>query len=308
MFLTKVRRIMKSGFVSFWRNGSVSLASVLVMVVTLMVIASLFMTSNLLQSTLENIKNRVDINIYFSTTATEEDMATLKRGLESLPQVQKITYTSRDEAIEQFRLRHQDDKITLASLDELDENPLGATFTVKAKDPSQYESIVRFILARKAADQSTDAIIDRVNYPQTKQAIDALTRIIDASNRLGAIIIAFFIIVSMLITFNTIRLAIYGFREEISVMRLVGASEMYIRGPFVMAGLMYGVVSGILTMLILYPVTYYVGPLTYRLGTGINLFDFYLGNFFVILIVVISSGLILGAISSILAIRKYLKV
>lgn len=308
MFLTKVRRIAKSGFVSFWRNGSVSVASVLVMVVTLMVISSLFMTSNVLKSTLNNIKDRVDINIYFSPSATEEDMATLKRGLESLPQVQKIVYTSREDALENFRQRHQDDKITLASLDELDENPLGATFTVKAKDPSQYESIVRFILARKAADQNTDAIIDRVNYPQTKQAIDALTRIIDASNRLGAVIIVFFVIVSVLITFNTIRLAIYGFREEISVMRLVGASEMYIRGPFIMAGLMYGLVSGILTLIILYPISYYVGPLTYRLGTGVNLFDFYLGNFFLLAALIIGAGLILGAVSSVLAIRRYLKV
>jgi cell division transport system permease protein len=121
-------------------------------------------------------------------------------------------------------------------------------------------------------------------------------------------VIIFFIVVSILITFNTIRLAIYVFREEISVMRLVGASEMYIRGPFVMAGLMYGLVSGILTLLILYPVTYYVGPLTFRLGTGINLFDFYVSNFFVLVLVVIGSGLVLGAVSSFLAIRKYLKV
>ena len=130
----------------------------------------------------------------------------------------------------------------------------------------------------------------------------------DSSRKLGTIVVTFFAIVSILITFNTVRLAIYIFREEIAVMRLVGASEMYIRGPFVTVGLMYGAVAGIITLILLYPMTYYVGPLTFNLGTGLNIFSYYVSNFGQMFMVVVGTGLILGAVSSYLAVKKYLKV
>ncbi len=307
MFWTKIKRTLRAGFVSFWRNGYVSLASVLVMTVTLSVIASILFTSALLTSTLNSIKDKVDVNVYFVKSVSEEEIASLKKSVESLPQVSEVQYTSREQALADFRTRHADDELTLSALEELDENPLGASFNVRATDPSQYESIVTFLQNRTSASTGA-SIIDRINYAQNKQAIDALSRIIDASKRLGSIIVIFFVIVSVLITFNTIRLAIYIFREEISVMRLVGASEMYIRGPFVTVGLMYGLVAGVVTLILLYPFTYWVGPITVKLGTGLNLFDFYLSSFGQLFVVVIGSGLFLGGVSSFLAVKKYLKV
>lgn len=305
MFWTKIKRTLRAGFVSFWRNGYVSLASVLVMIVTLSVIASILFTSAMLTSTLNGIKQKVDVNVYFVKTAAEGDIASLKQSLEALPQVAEVQYTSREQALEDFKLKHADDELTLNALNELDENPLGASFNIRAIDPSQYETIVTFLQDRTSAGTP---IIDRINYAQNKQAIDALSRIIDASRTLGSIILVFFIAVSVLITFNTIRLAIYVFREEISVMRLVGASEMYIRGPFVTVGLMYGFVAAIITLILLYPVAYWVGPLTVRLGTGLNLFDYYLATFGELFIIIVGSGLFLGAVSSFLAVKKYLKV
>jgi cell division transport system permease protein len=307
MFLTKIKRTLRAGFVSFWRNGYVSLASVLVMTVTLSVIASTLFTSAMLTSTLNGIREKVDVNVYFLKTASEADIASLKNSLESLPQVGSVEYTSREQALIDFKARHSEDELTLSALEELDENPLGASFNIRAKDPSQYESIVTFLQGRMAAAGDA-SIVDRINYAQNKQAIDALSRIIEASKKLGSIIVIFFVGVSVLITFNTIRLAIYIFREEISVMRLVGASEMYIRGPFVTVGLMYGFVAGIVTLVLLYPITYWIGPMTLRLGTGLNLFDFYLATFGQLFVVVIGSGLFLGAVSSFLAVKKYLKV
>lgn len=308
MFLTKIRRTIKAGFISFWRNGYVSLASVLVMTVTLAVISSIMFTGALLNSTLDGIKDKVDINVYFVKTADEEDIALLRKSLTSMPQVAGVEYTSRDEALANFRELHKDDELTLSALDEIGTNPLGASFNIKAQDPSEYESIVKFLEDQKANNAAGDTIIDRINYTKNKQAIEALTRIIDASNRLGTIIITFFVIVSILITFNTVRLAIYIFREEIAVMRLVGASEMYIRGPFVTVGIMYGLVSGIVMLILLYPVTYWVGPMTAQIGTGLNVFNYYIANFGFFFLIIVGSGVVLGAISSFLAVRKYLKV
>ncbi len=319
MLITKIKRTLKSGFVSFWRNGYVSLASVLVMTVTLLVISSMFLFGAMLKSTLNTIQSKVDISLYFKTDAAESDIMVFKRQLESQPQVESVSYISREQAYEDFRMRHQDDKSTLAALDEIGGNPLGASFNIKAKSPALYEGIVSYVKDIQdsgASNRSEEvgtasgavAIIDRVNYANNKQAIDALTRIIDSSNKLGFALILFFAFVAVLITFNTVRLAIYVFREEISVMRLVGASEMYIRGPFVTVGLMYGLVSALLTIIILFPVAYYVGPITVSLGTGINIWAFYLENFLKVFGIVVGAGLLLGIISSYLAVRKYLKV
>ncbi|MEN9649776.1 MAG: hypothetical protein RL094_743 [Candidatus Parcubacteria bacterium] len=309
MFWTKIKRVVRAGFVSFWRNGYVSLASVLVMTVTLSVIASVMFIGALLGSTLEGIKDKVDINVYFVKSATEDDVRELQRTLQTLPQVALIGYTSREDALKQFRERHVSDSLTLSALDELSENPLGANLNVRAKDPSQYEQIVNYLQTRIDSDAANNVkVIDRINYTQNKQAIDALSRIIDASRRLGAIVIGFFVLVSVLITFNTIRLAIYIFREEIAVMRLVGASEAFIRGPFVTVGLMYGFVSALVTLILLYPFTYWIGPLTLKMGTGLNLFEYYGGNFGQLFLIVTGAGLFLGAVSSYLAVKKYLKV
>lgn len=308
MFWTKIKRTLRAGFVSFWRNGYVSLASVLVMTVTLSVIASIIFTGALFDSTLNSIKDKVDINVYFVKDAAEDDITLLQKSLTSMPQVAEVQYVSAEQALVDFRARHQDDELTLQALNELGGNPLGASFNIKAKDPSQYEAIVKFLTDKKDSSATGDSIIDRVNYSRNKDAIEALNRIIAASNRLGSIIAVFFMLVSVLITFNTIRLAIYIFREEISVMRLVGASEMYIRGPFVTVGIMYGAVSGLVTLLLLYPVTYWLGPITADIGTGLNLFSYYLSHFGYLFGVIVGSAIVLGALSSYLAVRKYLKV
>jgi cell division transport system permease protein len=309
MIWTNIKRTLKSGFVSFWRNGSVSLASVLVMIVTLLVISSIIFIGAMLSSTLKTIESKVDINVYITQTASDTDITSLQKSIKNLPEVATVTLTSREEALTQFRQKHQDDELTLKALDEIGTNPLGASFNIRAKDPSQYETIVKFLDSQKTGvDGSGAGIIERVNYSNNKAAIDALNRIMTSSRKLGTIVVTFFALVSILITFNTIRLAIYIFREEIAVMRLVGASEMYIRGPFVTVGLMYGAVAGIITLILLYPMTYYVGPLTFNLGTGLNVFNYYIGNFGQMFLVVVGTGLILGAVSSYLAVKKYLKV
>ena len=135
-----------------------------------------------------------------------------------------------------------------------------------------------------------------------------MTKIIDSANRLGFILTIFLIIISVLITFNTIRLVIYMSRDEISVMRLVGASTGYIRGPFFIAGAIYGFISGILTLLLFYPITIWLGKTTENFFVGLNIFHYYTANFGQIFLIIIGSGILIGSISSFLAVRKYLKV
>lgn len=309
MLLTKLKRVIKSGFISFWRNSFISIASILVMTMALSVIVSLIFISAIFSSTLEQIKDKVDINVYFTTVTDEESILALKASIEALPEVEKVEYISREEALEQFRERYRDDQSMLQALDELGENPLRAVLNIKAKEPSQYEGIAEFLKDESALSSGVEAsIIDKVNYFQNKVAIDKLSKIIDSSEKFGIIVTIMLIIISVIITFNTIRLVIFTSREEISVMRLVGASNTYIRGPFVVEGIMYGVASAIITLIIFYPLTLWLGPVAENFFSNINIFDYYMDHFVQIFLIITGSGILLGAISSYLAVKKYLKV
>ena len=305
----KIKRVIRSGFFNFWRNGFVSLSSILVMMVTLFVIGATIFSGVILKSTLEQIKDKVDINVYFITTANEKDILFMKKNLEGLAEVAPpVLYVSREQALIDFKKRHENDQTTLQALNELGLNPLGATLNIKAKNPSQYESIAQFLQNNSSLSSLGASIIDKVNYYQNKDAIDRLTRITESAERLGFILTLFLIAISVLITFNTLRLVIYMSRDEISVMRLVGASTGYIRGPFFIAGAIYGFISAILTLLLFYPITIWLGRTTESFFVGLNIFHYYTGNFGQIFLIIVGSGIAIGSISSYLAVRKYLKV
>ncbi|MBM2817679.1 MAG: Cell division protein FtsX [Parcubacteria group bacterium] len=308
MIITKAKRVMKSGFVNFWRNGFVSLASLLVMTITLFVIGSIIFMGVLFSYTLDQIKDKVDINVYFVTSADPQRIMTIKKNLETLPEVAKITYTSSEDALANFKKKHENDEQTLQALKELDENPLGASLNIKAKEPSQYEGIANYLQGKDVLLKDGISIIDKVNYYQNKIAIDKFTKIIDGTNKIGLALTIILVVLSVVITFNTIRLTIYVSREEISVMKLVGASNRYIRGPFVVTGIMYGFVSAMLTLVFFYPITFYSTKATENFFMGLNLFDYYIRNFGQIFLIIAGSGILIGAISSYLAVRRYLKV
>lgn len=305
--ITSIKRIIRSGFIGFWRNAYVSLSAIFVMTITLAVICGLLLGGELLKVSLTQIKEKVDINVYIMTTATEESIFALKSSLESLPDVAEVTYTSREEALASFRERHKSDELTIQALEELGENPLGASLAIRADETSQYESIASFLEEQRNLEDPESPLIDRINFNQNKNAIDKLTSIIDAAERSGFIAMIVLIVSSILISFNTIRLAIYTTREEISIMRLVGASNMFIRGPFILQGIMYGLVSGVLALLIIYPVALYLGPST-ETFFGLNIFNYFVTNFVYLFSVLVGSGIVLGIVSSILAIARYLRV
>lgn len=303
-----IKRMLMSGGKSFVRGGAVSAATVVIMTVTLAIIGSLIFVSALLTFTLDTIKEKVDVSVYFVTTASEPDILAVKDQLESLPQVASVTYTSAADALTAFRARHANDQLTLQALDELGSNPLDASLDVRAKNPSDYDSIVSFLEASPALSSGGTSIVDRINYAQNKEVIDRLTLAIQATREIGIAVVVLFAIASVLIAFATIRLAIYVAKDEIAVMRLVGASNAYIQGPFVVTGVVTGVVAALVVLLLLWPVTWYVGDKTVAWFGGFNVASYYLGNFGLVFSIVMVSGIVLGAAASVLAIRRYLQV
>ena len=304
---TGFKRVIRSGFIGFWRNAFVSLASIFVMTVALFVIGSTLLLDQLLGASLEQIESKVDINVYFDINASAEDMETLQSRLDALPEVVEVTFTSRDQALVEFRERHQGDELTIQALDELGNNPLGASLAVRANNTEEYEGIAQFLSEQQELEEPSAPVIDRVNFIRNKEAIDKLTGIIGVVERASLITMAILVAAAITITFNTIRLAIYTTREEISVMRLVGASNTFIRGPFMLQGVMYGIVSGVIAILIMYPILLWLGPGTESFFQ-FNLFNYFVANFAYIFGVIVGSGIVLGLVSSLLAVSRYLRV
>ncbi len=306
MFLTHAKRIVRSGYRSFMRSGFTSIASILMMTITLFVILSLIFVKATLSFALNDIKEKVDVTVYFVPGANESAILNIKDALSKLPEVRDVFYTSSDQALALFKERHANDYLTLQSLDELNDNPLGATLNVKARDPSQYESISKYFESDNILARGALTIVDKVDYHQNKIVIDRLTAIIAGAERLGLIVSLVLILISIIITFSTIRLIIYMSREEIGVMRLVGAGGRYIRGPFIVSGMLVGICAAITTIVIYIPISIWLGNQMTDF-IGINLYTYFKSNFFQLFIIVLGSGLILGSISSIFAVHRYLR-
>lgn len=305
--MSQFQRIIKAGFLNFRRNGLVSWAAILIVTITLSVITAIILLQAVLASSLNQIKNKVDVSIYFTVDAPEEKILALKETLETLPEVALVTYTSSSEALALFRERHSNDYPTIQALDEIGENPLGAYLNVKAKEVSQYENIANFMKGDNALVLGSASIIDKVNYYQNKTVIDRLNNIINGAQRLGILITLILVVLSIIITFNTIRLTIFISKEEIGIMRLVGASKTRVRGAFMMEGAIYGVVATLITLLAFLPITFWLGR-KMTLFLGLDLSHYYFSNIFEIAVIILLSGVLLGTISSLLATRKYLNI
>lgn len=306
--ITALKRIAINGAKMFARGGAVSFATVLIMTVTLAIIGLLMFLSAVLTHTLSSIRDKVDVNVYFVTNAAETDIIAYQRQLAEVPDVEKVTYTSREEALQAFRERHEGDELTLQALEELGENPLGASLAIKAKDPSDYAGIVDFLTDNPATGPDGSSLIERVNYFQNKVVIDRLTSAMAATEQAGLIVVLLFALASATIAYATVRLAIYTSRDEIGVMRLMGAGNTFIRGPFVIAAVLAGALAALIILILFYPIAWYAGQaLTSFLG-GFSVFTYYTDHFAYFFFVLMGTGVLLGALASWFAVRRYLKV
>ena len=307
---TGIRRIIRSGFINFWRNATVSVAAILVFTIALFIIGSLVFGRAVFNASLTELKDKVDVVVSFKIDALDADIIQIQKKVASLPEVKEARYVSRDEVLAEFKGKHANDALILQSLEELGgDNPFGAELAIKAHDPEEYQVIVRYLEDESIiSSQGQNSVVDKINYEDNKSAIDSFTQFTAMLTRIGFLISLFTIGTAVLVTFNTIQLAIYTAREEISVMRLVGASNSYIRGPFVIEGVIYGVLATCLTLMSFYFITQWISTETHDFFATINLFEYYKKNFFEVASIVFGSGLLLGVISSTLAIRRYLKV
>ena len=205
-----------------------------------------------------------------------------------------------------FKERHSNDYLTLQALEELGGNPLGASLNIKAEDPSLYESISKYFENEGTISKGGLMIIDKIDYNQNKVVIDRLTSIINGARKLGFAVSFVLVLISLVITFSTVKLIIHMSREEIGVMKLVGAGGDYIRGPFIVSGIIVGLMATLVTSIVFIPVSIWMGNQMTDF-IGMNMFSYYKSNFFQLFVIMLTLGATIGGVSSFFAVHKYLK-
>lgn len=288
-----------SGFLNFCRSPVISLASVITLTATLFVIGALVLSNAFFSAALRDFQAKVDISVSFKEEVPETKVLEIQKSLELLPEVAEVVYNSREAELDDFRKRNADNELELQLLEELG-NPFGARLNIRAVDPSHYESIVKFL----ESDQSASSI-DKVSYK--RDVVEQLVKIVGVAKRIGFAATLLFVFISLVVTFNTISLAIYVSREEISLMRLVGASANYIRGPFLVEGVIAGTISALAALVLLYAAAVWLRDTTAGIYGGFNLAAYFASHFALLLAVLLVCGAGLGVLASFMATGKHLK-
>lgn len=299
------KRVFKAGLLNFWRTPVVASVSVITMTIMMLVLGGIFLSRAYLLSSLQVVQNKVDISVSLKTEVAEAEALNLKKSLEQLPEVKDVVYSSRESELEDFKKQHADNDLVLRSLDEVG-NPFGARLNITAVDPARYESIVKFLEGDSALAAGGKSVVDQVSFK--KDVAERLISLIATAKKVGWALVIILVFISLVVNFNTIALAIYSSREEIALMKLVGAGNNYVRMPFIIEGIMAGAVASILAVLMLYPIVLWVRNATVALYGGVNLVTYFLTHSVLIFLAMLVWGVIVGTIGSLLAIRRYLKV
>lgn len=298
-----LRRILKEGWINFRRNSFLSFGATGVITLALLVLSGLVVLNFFTDTVVSSLDEKVDISVYFQDTAKEDQILKIKSDLEGLESVRNVVYISKEKALEEFKGRHQDDQLIQDSISELEYNPLQPALNVKAKEFGQYASIVQFL-----ESNTLSPVIDKVNFYENRAAIGRIEGISHGLTLWGTVVSLFLALVAVLVTFNTVRLTIYNKKQEIEIMKLVGASNWHIRGPFLAEGAFYGLLAAILTLVIFYPAIFFVSPKVLSFAPNVDLKQYFNSYFGEMFLIVFGSGLLLGMLSSAVAIRRHLKI
>jgi cell division transport system permease protein len=311
MFFLKLGRTLKAGLQNFYRNGWLSIATISVITVTLFIVNLQLASISANNLLLEDVKDRVSVSVYFNSDVSENDVEKVKDKFLKYQEVSSIEYISKEQALTDFQARNENNEILKQSLEELGINPFEPSLKIKAHNPDDYELIVSSIEQSEFKD-----IISSVNYHKYKEVIDGLNNEIKSNQKSAIVLGVTLSVIAVLITFNSIRITMYSYRQEIEIMRLVGASNNYIRMPFVWEGILYGFISVAVAIPLFYVYLRFLAvgdtagsilPFSSSLYLEKFLSDYFIQHLWMIIAVQLALGIFLGVVSSAIAIGKYLK-
>ena len=297
----KLWRTFKEGMQNFRRNGWLSFATVSILTLSLFIVSLSTLLGVTTSLILQGMREKVSVSVSFNPDVNEERIHSIKDELAKYKkEIASVEYVSKEQALQDFL--GDNDPVIAQAVAEIGENPLLASLVIKAVHPNDYEVIVN-----QLQNSTFQNDISRINYAKNKRIFERLDRINRTTEKGGLILGAAFIFIAILITFNTIRITIYSHRQEFEVMRLVGASNTYVKMPFVFEGMLYGLVAALTTAILLFGAAYYIAPLTEGAIPQGNFMGLYMGYFWYTLGGLMALGILLGVLSSAIAIRRYLK-
>lgn len=299
--LTSFTRIIKTAITSLWRNRGLSVVSTIIMVITLIII-SIFLSINIVTNKMTKaLEKRIDIVAYLRDEASDEQINSIKRMLSNRSDVLEVEYISKEEAYNRWQLRYRDNE-KIRNAVTADNNPLPRSLEIKTKKTEDLEEVARVL-----EDRNYSIIIRELSYSKNRDTINRLIRITSFIKIAGWSLSAIFILISILVIYNTIRLTIFARSDEIEIMKLVGASDWYVRGPFIAEGIAYGIMAMIVASILLFAAFQIVMPQAKQYLGEFDLGGGYLGiNFGLVVAVQLAVGVILGFACSYGAIKRYL--
>ncbi len=302
MKFLKLKRVIAEGWTSFKRNAWLTVATVLVLSLSLFIIGSTLFVGLSAGELLKRIEQNVNISVYFKNNVEEARILEIKAGIEQRPEIASVQYINKETALEKFSKENDGDEVISEALKEIGENPLFSSLVLTAKDQSYYEELSNYV------EKNFEQEVDRINYGRNKIVIEKLGRIISTMEKIGLGLGGIFILISVLVTFSTIRMSLYSRKKEFDIMRLVGASNLYIKIPTIVEGMIYGLLSALVAMVFIAAITYGGIPVAGGIIPKEEMIGFYVQNIWKVGLVVLISGLAIGVLSSLISIRKYLKI
>ncbi len=297
-------RIVKFAFQDMIRNIGLSCMTVFILVLMSLSINVLWSLDVATSEAIKLAKDQVNMSLYLTATATDKDIDGLKKYIQSFPEVTTVTLISRDEVLKNFKQRHQLTPEILDALKELGGNPFGPTIIIRAHEPEDYKKI-----SGGLDIPDYDRLIEGKSFAEHEEALTRIQNITNRVEKIGMGLTALFALIAFLIIFNTIRVAIQTQRREIGIKRLVGASNWFIRGPYMVESVLFTLLSVILTAVIIYFSLRRIDPyLSVLFTNGFSLTNYYHSHMLYLFGIQGLAVLVLTIFSTGLAMRRQLKV
>lgn len=297
-------RVIKFAFTDFWRNLGLSLMTVTILILTYVALNLLVLVNFFTETAIQSVENRVDVSVYFGPDVSDDRIVGVRGNLMNLPEVKEVVFISREDALAQFRANHADEPDILEALDEVGQNPLGAVLVVKAKDATDFGPILEYLQSPEIS-----ALVEDKTVEDHRGLVERLTEITRKVETAALGLTLMFALISLLIVFNTIRVAIYIHREEIAIMRLVGASSNFVRLPFLIETVMYNVVALGIVAALLFPALRLIEPsaASFFATEAIGLEAYFRTNWLKIFGYQLAAVTMLSVVAAWLSMRRYLR-
>jgi len=304
MFFVSILRVIKFSLQDIGRNIWLSLVTVLILILTLLSVNLLLAVQAISAAAVATIKEKIDVSLYLRTDAEQDKIMALKARLASLDRIKEVRYVSQEEALAIFNKSHQNDPQIIEALRELDKNPLTPSLVIKPKNIDQFTALINDL------NRLDEPIIESRNFEDHQLMLNKINAITNRVSEVGMAVSIIFVIITLLVIYNTVRVAVYTHRGEITIMRLVGASNRFIKAPFLVSSLIYTLVSVLVVVAIFFLFLNLLQPYleTFFAGYNFNILTYFIGNFGSIFGWEFVLAAAVNMIASLVAVSKYSRV